>query len=183
MKLIVHSHSSVVSQFLKDELEETVIIELSQHPQIGLYLGLETPMSFPGIAGILNKKVSVKKLQIKNDKVAAPIVLASGNSISWNSINEAVGELTENGNKYLLLVNIFDLDNIKPILPRISNIKFYWDIADLPPENLPEFANYLKQEQLINDQIWGGLNLYQTDGRAYSDENKNLLQTTFSQYS
>lgn len=186
MNAIIYTHPSILEPLAVAPLRDLVrdlLIEVAPEPSLTVTLGLDTPVAFPGLAGILGGQVALDDLKIEHPSLPAPIVLGPGKRLSPHLMSAAVASLDESGrgDRVTLLLHLDDATALSRALARVDRIALAVDTADRPGESLPELAEFLTREELLGG--WDGLFLYTGAGRPAQPDIAAHLESLFSQTS
>ncbi len=178
---LVYSHPTVVQRLREaafKPLAGRILVELAPEPTLAHALGLETPASFPGVAGILAKKHPLGDLAVELRELPVPIVLAPGAETSPKALEDAVALLPDHGThgQISILVHVRDLDLIRFALASVDKLSVLWDLADLPGSSLTGLADFLAAEDLLTPGFWGGFHPYEHPDRPVPPENREAME-------
>jgi hypothetical protein len=184
MNAIIYTHPSILEPLVEAPLRDLVralLVEVAPEPSLTVTLGLDTPVAFPGIAGILGGQVALDDLKVEHPGLPAPIVLGPGKRLSPHLMSAAVARLDESERRreVTLLLHLDDVAALGRALARVDRIALAVDTADHPGESLPELAEFLAREELLGG--WDGLFLYTGVGRPAQPDVAAHLESMFSQ--
>lgn len=171
---LFYSHVWVVhmlKQFHLENLEKQVIIELAQHSNLAPVFAEQAKPRY-GLAGLLHLSGRLEQFAKPFKYVPAPLVLAPRPEPSVASMNSAAALLPTTQTQYqgiLLLVHIEDAPQFVSSYAYVDKFSLAWDLADVPSSALVELADLLVKEQLISEENWGGIHLYNHPNRKLED--------------
>jgi len=186
MNAIIYTHPSVLEPLSESpvrDLVRSLLVELAPEPNLTVTLGLDTPVGFPGLAGILGGQAVLDDLKIDHPSLPAPIVLGPGKRLSPHLLSAAVARLDESDLRadVTLLIHLDDAAALGRALARADRVALVVDTADRPGESLPELADFLVGEEKTAN--WDGLFLYTGSGRPAQPEVSESLKSLFAKVS
>jgi hypothetical protein len=162
---LFHSSTSVVALLNSSAgqpLAGDLLVECAPAPALGFALSLETPVNYPGLAGLLGG-VDAASLAHTTDRLPAPIVLAPGAAITASAMRTALNLLPAsdaNLPHLTLLVPLEHAPAMGATLALASRFTIAWDVAEFPHEELLNFARWLGREHLIDPSNFAGVLAY-----------------------
>lgn len=141
-----------------------LLIECGFQPTLGYVLNFETPVNYPGVAGLLGG-VDIGSLSHPTESLPAPILLASGTPVSPLAVRSGLGRLVapdERLTAITLLVPVSAARSLGAALAFADRFAIAWDASAFPHEELIDFARWLTTEKLVNKGNFAGLHAYST---------------------
>jgi hypothetical protein len=139
-----------------------LLIECAPSPALGFVLSLETPVNYPGIAGLLSG-ADLVSLAHAIDGVPAPIILAPGAGSTPGATRAALARLQrpdEHLLHFTLLVPLGHAPTLGAALAIASQFSIAWDVSEFPHEELVDFARWLGRERLVDRNSFRGVFAY-----------------------
>jgi hypothetical protein len=139
-----------------------ILVECSARPALGFALGVETPVNYPGIAGLLGG-ADLGALAHAADRLPAPIVLAPGTVAAVPALRTSLAHLRRPDDRIsavTLLVAIADAIDLGAALAVADRFAIAWDVAAFPHRELVTFAQWLAAERLFTAENFIGLYPY-----------------------
>lgn len=127
-----------------------LLVECSLYPALGYVLNLETPVNYPGVAGLLGG-VDIGTLAHPTDDLPAPILLAAGSPVSLVAVRSALARLAapdERLRALTLLVPVSDARALGAALALADRFALAWDATAFPQADLLDFARWLAAEKM-----------------------------------
>lgn len=162
---LFHSDTSVTALLNSPAgraLAGDLLIECAARPSLGFALNLETPASYPGVAGLLGG-IDLSTLAHPSEKLPAPIVLAPGAPVSVSAVRSALNLLTrpdERVGQITFLVPVGEARSLGSVLALCERFAIAWDVATFPHEELVDFARWLGAERLVDRANFAGVHAY-----------------------
>ena len=141
-----------------------LLVECSPDPALCFVLNLETPVNYPGIAGLLGG-ADIGTLAHPTERLPAPIILAAGSNVSRTAIRAALVPLQRPDDRLAtvtLLVPMAGARALGSALAAAERFVIAWDVTACPHEELVEFARWLGAERLCDEDNLTGLFPYST---------------------
>jgi hypothetical protein len=145
-----------------------LLVECSRQPALSYLLNVETPANYPGIAGVLGG-VDVGTLAHANDRLPAPIIFASGMSVSIAALRAALALLAKPDDRLAhitLLVPLGEARALGAALAVADQFAIAWDAVALPHEEIDAFAKWLGEEKILTKDNFAGLFPYAAEPLA-----------------
>ena len=162
---VFHSSSSIAALLNSPAgrlIAGDLLIECAPSPALSFGLNLETPVTYPGIAGLLGG-VEISSLANATDRLPVPIVLAPGAS-STPAVTRAALALLPPPDEHLqhltLLVPMSYAPALGATLAMATQFTIAWDVSEFPHEELSDFARWLGRECLLDRGIFQGVIAY-----------------------
>lgn len=169
MKAIVFTHPSILRHLSEPPWKlapQTRLIEMAQTPYLSYALGLETPASYPGIAGFLDPQIKWDELFIESDTLPHyPILLAPQATTVEIQLAGLIATMSNPELKQAcLLMPLASLPELASLLAYTESIYLAWDSRVLPGPEITtlgtSIGKYCSKEQ------WQGLHVYNVSGLA-----------------
>ena len=165
--VLFHDSPTVVT-FLNTKdggaLAGDLLIECALQPALGFVLNFETPVNYPGIAGVLSG-TDIGMLAHPTDHLPAPIILAAGSAVSRTAIRGALAPLQRPDERLAALTFLVPMAEARALgsaLAIADRFAIAWDVTAYPHEELVDFARWFSAERLCDDQSFAGLFPYAT---------------------
>lgn len=136
-----------------------LLIECGQRPALSYLLNVETPLNYPGLAGLLGG-VDIGALAHPSEKLPAPILFAAGAPVSPLALRSALPLLRRPDERLAaitLLVAFADARELGAALSCADRFAIAWDVDAYPHEELGAFAKWVGQEKLLTTANFAGL--------------------------
>ncbi len=157
-----------------DGIPPGLIVELSAHPTLAYALDLETPASYPGVAGLLGHSTAPGDLVVRLPNVSIPAILAPAGPLTPATAAAALRRLAADHRvigRRIVLVEASLAPALAPVLAACGRLGVVWDLSAPPGPRLDELLAALAAENLLRDASWAGLLAYfSPDHHATADE-------------
>jgi hypothetical protein len=160
--LFYTSPASLIA-FLRTEAARSfagdLYIELSTRPALAFTLNRETPVGFPGLAGLLGG-LTLADLSLSDDRLPAKLVPAPSTPIDPAVLRDALGLLPARSDKpthITLLVPVGEVATFGATLHQADRFAIAWDANQAPENELVDFARRARAEGLIDAATFAGL--------------------------
>jgi len=165
---LFHSSLSVAKLLISDAghaFASDLLVECSPAPALGFTLNLETPATYPGLAGLFGG-ADIGSLANATDPLPAPIILAPGAATAPGVIRAALPLLRKPDARQIhimLLVPMSVARSFGAELSLADRFTLAWDVSEFPHEELLEFAQWLGRERLLDRANFDGVIAYATE--------------------
>lgn len=152
-----------------------LLAELAPRPVLAHALDLETPATYPGLAGLLGPSTAPADLVIRLPDLPFPAILASAQPLSAASTIAAVRRLASDSRVFgprVLLVESSIVGDILPALASADRIGLAWDLSTPPGPQLQNLLALLAGENLLRPATWAGLLAYFSPDHQASDQER-----------
>ncbi len=162
---VFHSSPTVVALLgssAGSALAGELLVECAPLPSLGFALNLETPVNYPGLAGLLGG-VEVASLAHASERLPVPIVLAPGAASTPDATRAALTLLSRPDAKLqhiALLVPMGHAPRLGAALAVASAFTLAWDVSEFPQAELIDFAQWLDREHLLDRSSFAGVIAY-----------------------
>ncbi|MEM7789853.1 MAG: hypothetical protein AAF546_00495 [Verrucomicrobiota bacterium] len=146
-----------------------IVVEVTEYPSLAPFFGLETPIGFPGVSGILAEGISLESLSILPPDGAFPIVFASGQPKSLSAIGSALRKIqakTEEGVQVEIIIETESIQALLPWLHGFGGIGILYSLDHAPNKNYERFVDSICEEDYLQHETWNGLYAYLASGTA-----------------
>jgi len=136
-----------------------LLVECAPQPSLSFVLNLETPANYPGVAGLLGG-VDIGTLAHPTERLPAPILLAAGALVSRTAIRAALPMLQRPDERLAavtLLVPVSEARALGSSLAIADRFAIAWDVSAFPHAELVDFARWLSEERLCDEDNFAGL--------------------------
>ena len=138
----------------------SLIAEVAERPTLAHTLDLETPATYPGMAGLLGRTTKPADLVVKLPGTQLPAILAPAQMLTpavWAAAIRRLATDTRIDGPRLLLVDAALLPSLVSVLVRAQRIGLVWDLSTPPGDDLGQLLEGLTTEGLLSSTQWAGL--------------------------
>jgi hypothetical protein len=151
-----------------------LLAELASAPILAHVLNLETPPSYPGLAGLLGSSTSPADLTVPMPNLMFPVILSSATNLAPAAAIAAIRRFLSDsrivGPRVLILEAALACALV-PALACADKIGMVWDFSCPPGDQLQFLLNALDGENLLRPSHWAGLiGYFSPDHQATEDE-------------
>lgn len=151
-----------------------LVVELSERPALAHSLDLETPPSYPGLAGLLGAATAPADLVVRLPSLPFPAILASSNPLTAATVAAALRKLSSDSRIHGPRVILLDAALVQAHASAIvscAKLGIVWDLSAAPAANLSSLLGTLSGENLLRPDTWAGLHAYfSPDHHATAEE-------------
>lgn len=140
-----------------------LVVELSEHPALAHSLDLETPPSYPGLAGLLGPATAPADLVVKLPALPFPAILASSHPLTAATVAAALRKLASDSRIHgprVILVDASLVHAHASALSSCAKLGIVWDLSAAPAATISSLLATLSGENLLRPDTWAGLHAY-----------------------
>lgn len=160
-----------------------LLAELSPHPVLAHALDLETPPSYPGLAGLLGPSTAPADLVVRLPDLPFPAILSPSQPLSPATAIAALRRLRTESRVFgprLLLLDASLVSDLLPALASADRIGIAWDLSTPPGPQLQGLLSSLAGENLLRPATWAGLLGYFSPDHQATDEERASAATSLA---
>ncbi len=150
-----------------------VIVEIAERPTLAHALDLETPPSYPGVAGLLGTAAAPSDLVVRLPAVSIPAILTAAQPLTPATLSAALRKLANDGRIFgprVILLDAALVPALTSALLSCTKLGIAWDLSIAPGPALPALLGTLATENLLRPETWAGLNAYFSPDHFATDE-------------
>lgn len=160
-----------------------LLAELSTAPVLAHVLNLETPSSYPGLAGLLSPTTSPTDLSVRLPDCSFPAILSPTSPLATASAIAALRCFRNDSRIAGPRVIIIEAALVSELLPALAfadRIGIAWDISNPPGTQLKLLLDALDGENLLRPTHWAGLHAYFSPDHQATDEEQASASATIA---
>ncbi|WOO41365.1 hypothetical protein [Rubellicoccus peritrichatus] len=162
MKLLFYSDQSVLDYLtsLPESERPALLVELASAPTLSFAAGLETPVNYPGLAGLCGE-LAVEALSVFSKKIAIPAILAPASTSAAAPQVWGLHLLLEHFDKsVIVLIHISEAEAFDSAWTMADEIGIAWDVATPLSAAVTSLVEKLKAEEYFSSGAWSGFTIY-----------------------